>query len=371
MTFKPNLSVKEGLDHLAKRLDPIIAARFASDLGDHPWTVVLDILDQKKGFANGYKYWTYDLQAQLRMLTERLGDFGYPFDDHQRTVSTIGNELRIVRKQMAHMYEFSVDDAFRANDFCVRLLEHFGDAEGTDEAKRVRHEALAALAEQEGVPEQVAEEVSTAAAGSAAMVAEPEASGTSTHESESEQVKPDPDVLVGQPSVIGDKRLEFSPWSIVRAGSVDVLDELPKKAAKEKVRAIAVEIATYEGPIHVNRLVDKIAQSFGLQRVHARRQKKIGYQIRQVGLFIDEDKFVWPREIDASAWTEFRPNDSDADRPFIHISPVEIANAARFIRAKRSGLTDDELDVAVLQTFGRKRRTKQLAVHLARAMEQL
>ncbi len=26
MPFKPNLSVKEGLDHLAKRLDPIIAS---------------------------------------------------------------------------------------------------------------------------------------------------------------------------------------------------------------------------------------------------------------------------------------------------------------------------------------------------------
>lgn len=48
MKFKPNLSVKEALDHLAKRLDPIIKARLASDLGEHPWTVVLEILDQKK-----------------------------------------------------------------------------------------------------------------------------------------------------------------------------------------------------------------------------------------------------------------------------------------------------------------------------------
>lgn len=155
MGFKPNLSVKEGLDHLAKRLDPIIAARLATNLGGHPWTVVLEILDQKKGFAKGYKYWTYDLQAQLRMLTERLGDFGYPFDDQHRAVSTIGNELRIVRKEMAHMHDFSVEEAFRANDFCVRLLERFSD-EGVEEAKRIRHEALAALATQEGVTEQIA-----------------------------------------------------------------------------------------------------------------------------------------------------------------------------------------------------------------------
>lgn len=152
MTFKPDLSVKEGLDHLANRLDPIIGDRLASNLGGRPWTVVLEILDQKKGYFKGYKYWTYDLQAQLRMLTERLGDFGYPFDDQHRPVSTIGNELRIVRKQMAHMHDFTVDEAFRANDFAVRRLEHFGDTEGLEEAKRIRHEALAT---QEGMTEQV------------------------------------------------------------------------------------------------------------------------------------------------------------------------------------------------------------------------
>lgn len=70
-------------------------------------------------------------------------------------------------------------------------------------------------------------------------------------------------------------------------------------------------------------------------------------------------------------WLEFRPNDSAADRPFTHISPIEILNAARFIQAKRGDLNEDELGVAVLQTFGRKRRTKQIAIHLAKAMSGL
>lgn len=100
-------------------------------------------------------------------------------------------------------------------------------------------------------------------------------------------------------------------------------------------------------------------------------ERKIAYQIRQAGLFVDADKFVWPREIDPGSWTEFRPNDSASDRAFTEVSPVEIANAARYIRTKRVGITDDELDVAVLQTFGRKRRTKQIAAHLARAKELL
>jgi len=322
----------------------------------------VEILDQKKGFTGGYKHWTYDLQAQLRMLTERLGDFGYPFDDKQRTVSTLGNELRIVRNQMAHMHGFSVEEAFRANDFSVRLLKHFGDADGLDEAKRIRHEALAALATEEGVTEQVA-----ATAAEPPAVEERDDLPATAVIDEPELVTPDPVTLVREPSVIGDKGLEFEPWAVVHVGDVAVLDDLPKKAAKERVRAVAVEIATYEGPVHLDRLVQMTAQSFGLQRVRASREKRLAYQIQQAGLFVDADKFVWPREIDPSAWSEFRPNDSAAERPFVHISPIEIANAARFIHAKHPGISDDQFDVAVLQTFGRKRRTKQVAAHLTKA----
>ena len=377
MDFKTNLSVKEALDHLARRLDPIIADRLAGELGEHPWTVVLDILDEKKGFSSSYKHWTYDLQPQLRMLTERLGDFGYPFDDKHRTVSTLGNELRIVRKQLAHMHDFSVEEAFRANDFCVRLLEHFQDADGLGEARRIRRQALAALAEQEGVTEHAAAEamsvVIQGAAISAELEVEPElqtASGES-EEAESGLVTPDASVLVRAPSIIGNKRLQFEPWVVVQVGGIEVLDGLPRKAAKEKVRAVAVEIATYEGPVHLDRLVQMTAQSFGLKRVAASREKKLSYHIQQAGLFVDADKFVWPSEIEPGEWSEFRPSDSNADRPFTHISPVEIANAAKFIQERQGGLTAGELEISVLQTFGRRRRTKSVAAHLRKALIRL
>jgi hypothetical protein len=375
MSFKPNLSVKEGLDHLAKRLDPIIALKFTGDLGDHPWTVVLEILDEKRGYSSGYKYWTHDLQAQLRMLTERLGDFGYPFDDKNRTVSTLGNELRIVRKQMAHMHEFSIEEAYRAGDYGVRLLEHFKDVSGLEEARRIRHEALAALAEQEGVTEQaaaVAAVITAAPQVSAAVVAlAPAATASAGDEVEPELVTPDVAVLVREPSIIGDQRLGFEPWSVVEVGGVDVLDDLPKKAAKEKVRSVAVEITTYEGPIHLDRLVQMTAQSFGLKRIATSRQKKLAYQIQHAGLFVDADKFLWPSEIEPGEWGEFRPSDSNVDRPFVYISPVEIANAARFIMSKRDDISPADLEVEVLQTFGRRRRTKQVGAHLARALAKL
>ncbi len=365
MTFKSNLSVKEALDHLAERLGPIIGARLAADLGNHPWTVVLQIVDEKKGFTAARNYSTSDLQPQLRMLTERLGNLGFPFDDKERSVSTLGSELRIVRNQMAHMHQFSIDEAFRANDFCVRLLDQFGDTDGLVEANRIRHAALTALAAEAGVSEQVV--ASTAVATSAVPASDDLANDGTGDEAgeESDVVAPDPAVLLREPSVIGDQRLPFEAWTVVPVGGVDDLDDLPKKVAKEKVRAAAVEIATYEGPIHIDRLVQLTAQSFGLQRVRSSREKKLVYQIRQCGLFIDGDDFVWPGEIDPTCWHEFRPNDSTASRPFTHISPVEIANAARLIRTQREGIEADELATAVLQTFGRKRRTKQITTHLA------
>lgn len=59
---------------------------------------------------------------------------GFPFDDHTRLVSTLGNELRIVRNRWAHHDELTALDAWRAHDFTVRLLEHFGDAQGVASA---------------------------------------------------------------------------------------------------------------------------------------------------------------------------------------------------------------------------------------------
>ncbi|HEX2290623.1 MAG TPA: Swt1 family HEPN domain-containing protein, partial [Pseudonocardiaceae bacterium] len=71
-----------------------------------------------------------DLQAQLKMLTRRLGSMGFPFDVNKQTAGTLGRELTIVRNARAHGDPLTRLDAWRAHDFCVRLLEYFGDAEG-------------------------------------------------------------------------------------------------------------------------------------------------------------------------------------------------------------------------------------------------
>ncbi len=366
MIFDAKLAVTEGLDHLAGRLDPIIAAKFPTDLGGHPWTVVLSQLDQIAG-KPAKVYSTSDLQAQLKMLTRRLGNLGFPFDDNKQTIGALGRELTIVRNARAHGDPFTRLDAWRAHDYCVRLLEYFGDAEGLLKANELRQEALVAYVEEQGIaPVPVAAMTAPEPAG-VPKAQKPEAEP----ESEVEVVTPDPEVYtrepIAQPSVVGNSRMAFEPWEPVPVGDVSVLDDLPKVAAKQKVRAVAVEIVEAEGPIHVDRLAQLIAASFGVQKLHANRAAKITRQAKAAGLHIDKARFVWPDGVDPEAWAEFRPNTSEVERPFLFVSPVEIANAMRFLKKRTPGISGPDLDSATLRTFGRKRRTKQFAAHLAKA----
>lgn len=361
MTFDPRYSVDQGLHHLAGRLDPIIEGKLKPSLNGLPWPTVLTELDRMRGRPSK-SYTSTDLQSQLKVVTERLGTLGFPFDDHTRLVSTLGNELRIVRNRWAHHDELTTLDAWRAHDFAVRLLEHFGDAQGVASASKLREEAFNALAEEKGIATHVAHAPPEPVVAAKPALQEPVSA---------ELVSPDPIVMTradttGTPT-IGRGRFEFEPWAVVLVGDVSVLDDLPKKVAKQKVRAVASEIAEVEGPIHIDRLAQLTAASFGVRRLWPAREKKLTYQIRQTGLMIDNDKFVWPSDLDPTTWTEFRPSDSTVARPFTHISPVEIANAMRVLTASTHGISDAELDAAALQTFGRRRKTKQLAAQLHRA----
>lgn len=369
MTFNAKVSVQEGLDLLAERLNLIIAERLAETLRGLSWTVVLRELDQAKGYSHR-EYSPRDLQAQLRMLTERLGGLGYPFDDPRtRIVSTLGGELRIMRNLWAHGYDLTELDAWRTHDFAVRLLEHFSDTEGLKSAEPLRMGALAAVAKSSGV-------IPSSTDSTAAKPASTSSGVEPAHvEVPYEQVTPDPSVLVRRNAAdtpsIGAERSEFEAWVVVPVGEITVLEALPKKEAKEQVRAVAVEITEFEGPIHIDRLAELTAASFGLNKLHTKRRAQITRQIVAAGLLVDTDKFVWPETMDPNTWTEFRPNSSDIDRPFLRISPVEIGNAARFIHETGQFTSREELETMTLQTFGRKRRTAQFTKHLARALDGL
>lgn len=117
MTYNPRHALDDCFVHLAKRLDPIIATSLAPHLAGLPWTTILSELDKMKGF-NAKHYAATDPQSQLRVLTERLGALGYPFSDKHRIVSTLAQELRIMRNRWAHPeVHISTLDAWRTCDF--------------------------------------------------------------------------------------------------------------------------------------------------------------------------------------------------------------------------------------------------------------
>ena len=104
-----------------------------------------------------------------------------------------------------------------------------------------------------------------------------------------------------------------------------------------------------------------------MSRCGAKKKQQIVRQLRQLGLTIDGDDFVWPTDIDPTTWREFRPNTSGAGRDFTDISPVEIANAWRIIAARRPDATAEGVRHGVLNAFGVKRACSKITPHLARA----
>lgn len=257
MTFDAKLSVTEGLDHLSTCLDPIIETRLSAHLGGLPWTAVLVQLAQMAG-RPPIVYAKSDLQPQLKMLTIKLGQLGYPFDDHRRTASTLGSELRIVRNSWAHGDPFTSLDAWRAHDYCVRLLEYFGDGQGLVRANQLRQEALLAYVEEQGIAPVPVPHGPTVHDESEEAATDVIAAGVEAMEPEI--VTPDAEVYVREPSgetpaLVGERRLAFEAWQPVPVGDVSVLNDLPKRAAKQKVRAVASEIVEAEGPVHLERLV--------------------------------------------------------------------------------------------------------------------
>ncbi|MCL2504440.1 MAG: DUF3320 domain-containing protein [Coriobacteriia bacterium] len=379
MTFDARQSVQDALDLLAVRLDTIISRQFAQEFDGGSWTSILVDLDRAKGIADRY-YSSGDLQVQLRMLTERLGSRGFPFETiGGREVSTLGSELRIVRNRWAHNDSFTALDAWRVHDFVRRLLVLLRDAEGTalgsggwdaalaEVARAQVSISAAALAPPAEVPQRAYQRVTPLTPVRPAEELKAIASPAPT--TDDDRVDPDSAVFSRMGDGMNPTRWAFEPWRVVLVGDASVFDDLSKKYAKEQVRAVIVEIVEFEGPIHIDRLAMLTAASFGLRHLHSKRQRQLVRQIEATGFEIDEHQFVWPSDISRADWTEFRPNSSDADRPFVHISPTELANAARFLRDQDPMIDQAALEAGVLQTFGRMRPTRQVAEHLDRSLK--
>lgn len=355
----PRQTVLSATDHLAARLDGIIAGMLASRLNGLEWTSVLVELDKIKGRRPSITM-ANDLQSQLRMLTERLGGLGFPFDDESRTVSTVASDLRAVRRNLAHTNPFTTLEAWRAADHCVRLLEALGDADGIIPATEIRHEAFLEYARESGLgPAPALPEGDTAAETSHGSVDAGSGASEASRRSVEDAVRGDH----GEPV--------YQEWVGHQAGDVTVLDTIARNESKLKVRALAEEIVDLEWPIALARLAKLVGRGFGLQKVVSGRQRKIEHQIRNAELFIDEHGFVWPTAADAEDWTEYRVDEGDRPRDFKEISPREIANVLVRVREDDPSLDDDNQELAVLRVFGRSRKTQGVRHQLDLAWELL
>jgi hypothetical protein len=102
------------------------------------WTELLRRKDAVAGRQMG-TYGSRDLSLLLRAMTERLGEYGYPFSRHlSRLGQNYAGELREVRNRWAHNETFTASQAYRAMDSAELLLREIGAEDAATEAARLK-----------------------------------------------------------------------------------------------------------------------------------------------------------------------------------------------------------------------------------------
>ena len=173
-----------------------------------------------------------------------------------------------------------------------------------------------------------------------------------------------PVTLAGRSIAAASEPGTYEPWVVV-ARETGVIENLPRKAAKQKVRAVAAEIIDMEGPVHIDRAATLVARTYGVARLAEKRRAQIIRQIRASGFHVDGDGFAWPEDLDPATWTGYRPTSSGVERDLTQVSPVELRNAAAAIGPDLLG---EERMRAVMAVFGRSRLTAGYRKHLAKAL---
>lgn len=131
--------IAAAIDILSGALGPWIAKTLAPRLpAGASWTRLLAAKDARPD----RQYRADDLQCQLRILTERIGELGFPFSGVlSRGEQNLAGELRDVRNAWAHNAPFNADDTYRALDTAERLLRAIGAPESAGRVRRLRVDA--------------------------------------------------------------------------------------------------------------------------------------------------------------------------------------------------------------------------------------
>lgn len=394
MSDMSDAHISSCLNYLSRELDPLLTRLVVekglmsqSQVKEYGWTAILWYLDdQRNRNVELSRYNPRDIQVQLRMLTEPVGNSErkHPFEpDSSRTVSTYAQDLRIFRNKKMHYMEMDRNDAVRIYDSAARLFEALGAPEQKawceSQLDRV-HAELFGVGEAAPVRRELDEEVrqaTSAARSSKTEVSAPRGAFTRPARPApvSRPAQPAAPASASQPAssspaplclAVGEGRYPFELWEPMPLGDRDIFDSLRSKRSKDQMSAALEQIVSFEGPVQADRLATLAAQCFGVSRlVKKNRDWIIRLAGRMPELQVDEHKFVWHVEAPREEYGEFRPSVDGAMREFDQISPVEIANAWRFYEQDPE-LMDEGQDVesAVLATFGRKRRTAKVKAQL-------
>ena len=135
MTIDTRQIIGGSVDDLAEGLRPFIERVFAERLPEGPsWVQILAHKDELAGRPTSHHH-ANDVGLMLRVMTEKLGNLGYPFDGHlSRQATNWASEMREVRNKHAHQVEFSPAETYRALDSAELLLREIG---ADEEAQRI------------------------------------------------------------------------------------------------------------------------------------------------------------------------------------------------------------------------------------------
>lgn len=342
------LTITQVLNLVSKELGPYIQDKLAPHLGGLHWINVLQQLDVARGKTiESWEYKPTDLAMQLRMLTERLGNLGYPFDSHDRsrTCSSYGSVLRLIRNRWAHNDEFQAYDALQTIEVSHSLLTHTGSEKSVVELSEIRTKLLDSL----GHPTK-------------------NLRGTEPGQDESDaQLRKDSPTRdtaeqEDHTSANNDPADEFGEWTQVIVGDQSELDSLRSVRTRELVRSLIEDIVDVEGPVNPERVARLIGRAFGFSRLTKSRVTQIMRQYQGAQIYVDEYGYLWPVNINPRTWTTFRPL---GNRDFLEISPHELRNAIGESGSSNGRhRSPEEMKKDLLSLYGRSRETKEVKKRL-------
>lgn len=150
---------------------------------------------------------------------------------------------------------------------------------------------------------------------------------------------------------------------------IDILDELPRRAATRIVAGALTEVVAAEGPIHLERLAKLAGGSFGLERVSGSRRTAILKALPSDLRTDDDEPVVWPHHRTPEDWTGFRATPEGVERPLSHVPLREIVNAMAHHARIAAGMPVRELNREVLTVFGFRRLTSGIEQRLNSAVD--